>query len=127
VVRREVLTELVDLAADENRAMILSSHQITDIERVANRIWLMRDAKLLIDETLDTLKEDLVLLTSKGPEAPTLPEDCCPIVVHRDGDTHAIVARRSELGDLEPFGPGSGGSVDIRPLNLEQISLEFLR
>lgn len=127
VVRREVLSELVDLAADEDRAMILSSHQLSDIERVASRIWLMRDGRLLIDEPLDTLKEDLILLTSKASEPPKLPELCCPIVVHRDGDTRVIVARRSEIGDLEALIRRSRGAVDVRPLNLEQMALEFLR
>jgi ABC-2 type transport system ATP-binding protein len=127
VVRREVLTELVDLAADEDRAMILSSHQLDDIERVANRIWLMRNGRLLIDEPLDTLKEDLILLTSKASEPPKLPEHCCPIVVHRDRDTHLIVARRSELGDPDALRREFEPGVDMRSLNLEEIALEFLR
>jgi ABC-2 type transport system ATP-binding protein len=40
--RRQFLEQLVELSADGERAVVFSSHIVSDIERLANRIWIHR-------------------------------------------------------------------------------------
>jgi ABC-type multidrug transport system ATPase subunit len=62
LVRREFLEGMVDLAA-AGRTVFLSSHQIGEVERVADIIAILREGKLLLVERLDTLKDQIPELT----------------------------------------------------------------
>jgi ABC-2 type transport system ATP-binding protein len=74
LVRREFLESMVDLAGD-GRTVLLSSHQIGEVERVASHVALLHKGKLILAEPLDELKARTfllsVLFTSRDhPEAP---------------------------------------------------------
>jgi ABC-2 type transport system ATP-binding protein len=74
LVRREFLESMVDLAG-AGRTVLLSSHQIGEVERVASHVALLHKGKLILAEPLDDLKARTflvsVLFTSRDhPEAP---------------------------------------------------------
>lgn len=60
IARRQFLQQLVEVAADQQRAIVFSSHIISDLERVANRVWLLKDASLAWAGGVDELKESVV-------------------------------------------------------------------
>jgi ABC-2 type transport system ATP-binding protein len=62
LVRREFLESMVDLAA-EGRTVLLSSHLIGEVERVADYVAIVRDGQLLVIEQLDHLKRTTRELT----------------------------------------------------------------
>ena len=55
LVRREFLESMVDLAGG-GRTVLLSSHQIGEVERVASHVALLHRGKLVLAEPLDELK-----------------------------------------------------------------------
>jgi len=55
MVRREFLESMVDRAAT-GRTVFLSSHQISEVERVADTIAIMKKSKMLLVEPLESLK-----------------------------------------------------------------------
>lgn len=61
--RRQFLREIVDSCVDRGATVIFSSHIISDLERCANRIVLLHQGRLLLDEELDTLKGRLFRVT----------------------------------------------------------------
>jgi ABC-2 type transport system ATP-binding protein len=74
LVRREFLESMVDLAS-AGRTVLLSSHQIGEVERVASHVALLHTGKLILAESLDELRAKTYLLvltfTSRDhPEAP---------------------------------------------------------
>jgi ABC-2 type transport system ATP-binding protein len=75
LVRREFLESMVDLAAD-GRTVLLSSHLIGEVERVADFVAIVRDGKLLAVERLDELKrttrELTVTMQAAGGTVPPL-------------------------------------------------------
>jgi ABC-2 type transport system ATP-binding protein len=62
MVRREFLESMVDRAAT-GRTVFLSSHQIGEVERVADTIGILKKSKMLLVESLDTLKSRSRLVT----------------------------------------------------------------
>lgn len=60
VARRAFLQELVDMVAGGERTIVFSTHIVSDVERIANRVWIVRDGHLLVDEPLEKLKESSV-------------------------------------------------------------------
>jgi ABC-2 type transport system ATP-binding protein len=62
MVRREFLESMVDRAA-EGQTVFLSSHQIAEVERVADIVAILRKGKLLLAEPLEQLKARVQKLT----------------------------------------------------------------
>jgi ABC-2 type transport system ATP-binding protein len=62
MVRREFLESMVDRAAS-GKTVFLSSHQIVEVERVADIVAILRKSKLILVERLDELKSQIRKLT----------------------------------------------------------------
>jgi len=59
LVRREFLASMVDLAG-EGRTILISSHQIAEVERVASHVAFLAQGRLLLTATLDDLRQRVV-------------------------------------------------------------------
>ncbi len=81
VARRLFLKELIDLTSDGERTVLFSTHIVSDLERIASRIWLLKQGTLHIDESLDSLKERTVRI-----QLP--PGTHVPAGIHIDGLLH---------------------------------------
>ena len=57
LVRREFMESMVDLAGG-GQTVLLSSHQIGEVERVASHVVLLHKGKLILAEPLEDLKRD---------------------------------------------------------------------
>ncbi len=57
VSRRALNETLVDFASQEQNTVILSSHLLDDVERVAERILVMIDGRLVVNCTMDELRQ----------------------------------------------------------------------
>lgn len=62
LVRREFLESMVDRAAG-GKSVLLSSHQIAEVERVADYVAILREGHLLVVERVDELKNQIDELT----------------------------------------------------------------
>ena len=129
VVRREFLESMVDVAAG-GRTVLLSSHQIAEVERIADTIAIIRQGELLLVERLDKLKaevRELTLTLNNG--GTTLPDLGGAIISQhqrdrqwrimlRGGEDSRLVALRDE-GLLIEF--------EFRQPTLEDIFVEVLK
>lgn len=69
VVRREFLSSMVDLAA-EGKTVLISSHQVAEVERVATHAAFLTGGKLLLAGSLDELRQRLVRLSLRHDGSP---------------------------------------------------------
>lgn len=58
-VRREFLGSMVDLAA-AGKTVLISSHQIAEVERVASHVAILSRGRLLLSATMDELRQRVV-------------------------------------------------------------------
>lgn len=56
LIRREFLTAIVGLLKDANRTVFFSTHILSDVERVADRVIVMSEGRVVADDTLDALR-----------------------------------------------------------------------
>ena len=68
--RRQFLEQIVEVAADGSRSVVFSSHIVSDIERLANRIWIIKDGRLHWRGDFDELKDSVVRVHVRA-ERPT--------------------------------------------------------
>ena len=128
IARRQFLEQLVEISADGRRAIIFSSHIVADIERLANRIWILKEGRLDWQGDLDSLKESIVRVHLRG--AATLPASLTipgALSVRREGAFATAVVRHwteDAQGELERQ---IAGQVTVESLALEEIFLELHR
>lgn len=126
IARRQFLQQLVDIAADENRAVIFSTHIVSDVERVANQVWMLREGILAYQGGLDELKESVarvtLLATEKLPEKLDLPDLISQKIQGNSAQLTFInwsAAREQKLANQ------FSAQIDVRYLSLEDIFLEM--
>ena len=73
VVRRELLETMIDVTGESGCAVLFSSHELGDVERVADRVGLLRGGRLLVDATIDDLKRRVERRRVRT-QAPLVPE-----------------------------------------------------
>ena len=56
VVRHDIFGAIVRTVADEGRTVLFSSHLLEEVERVADRVALVHDGRIVLCDTLDQIK-----------------------------------------------------------------------
>jgi ABC-2 type transport system ATP-binding protein len=69
VTRREFLEEVVDLLSDEGTTVLFSSHNLQEVERVAGRIGVLDDGRLILDRDVAALREGSCRVLVDGVDA----------------------------------------------------------
>jgi ABC-2 type transport system ATP-binding protein len=126
--RRQFLEQLVEASAEGTRAIIFSSHIVSDIERLANRIWILKDGRLDWQGDLDSLKEAIVRLHFRG-DAAVIASLQVPgaISVRRDGAFATAVVRSWSADAQRALEATHALTVEVEGLGLEEIFLELHR
>lgn len=57
VVRRDILGAIIRTIADEGRTVLFSSHLLDEVERVADRVAIIHQGRILLTSSMDELKE----------------------------------------------------------------------
>ena len=129
LVRREFLESMVDRAA-QGQTVFLSSHQIGEVERVADTVAILRKGKLLLVEPLDRLKSRVWKITVTMKDGPaTLPKFGGVILSQRwkARQWQAIVrdVADDQLAALRQQEAVDG--VVVHPTSLEEIFVAYMQ
>jgi len=128
LVRREFLESMVDVAA-AGRTVLLSSHQIGEVERVADIVAILKQGKLLAVERLDDLKSqtrELTLTLNNG--ALYLSDVPGQVISRREHDRQwRLLVRNLDENRLESFRSlAQVRDVEVRSLSLEEIFVGYM-
>jgi ABC-2 type transport system ATP-binding protein len=63
IVRRDILGAIVRTIAEEGRTVLFSSHLLGEVDRVADRVAMIKNGRIVFCENLDELKEAHLELT----------------------------------------------------------------
>ncbi len=129
MVRREFLESMVDVAA-QGRTVLLASHQIAEVERVADIVAILRHGNLVLLEKLDDLKDRVceltVTLRNGVPDLPNIPGT----VLHRElkGRQWRLLVRNMDESQFDGFRIAENiRSVDVRRPTLEEIFVGYMK
>lgn len=125
LVRREFLESMADVAA-AGRTVLLSSHQVNEVERVADMVAILLGGKLIAFESLDDLKRGVKEVVATLPAVDsTPPEIPGQVVAHaKFGCDHQWMVRNLDEDRLHD---SSTGPFTVRSPSLEDILLVMLR
>ncbi|WP_044303547.1 ABC transporter ATP-binding protein [Rhodopirellula sallentina] len=131
MVRREFLESMIGRAAS-GRTVFLSSHQINEVERVADTIGILHNGKLQTCEPLNDLKGSMTELTVSMDdslvEVPTLPEPAQTLLEENQGRQRRVLVRHFD-SSMIPFIESAEGVVGVREraMTLEEIFIAHTR
>jgi ABC-2 type transport system ATP-binding protein len=125
--RRQFLSSMVEMAG-EGRTILISSHQIAEVERIASHVAFMSKGRLLMAASMDELRQRIVRLRLRYG---TLPPDASALgtvlqrngtgkqwqLVIQDPDREALAALREAAGICD---------FEESPLALEEVYCALL-
>ena len=129
MVRREFLERMVDRTAT-GKTVFLSSHQIHEVERVADMVAILRHGKLLLCERLDRLKEEITELTVTLAEGFAQPPEVAGEVLRQSRRSRQwqILTRGAQPSEIESLRlHESVAEVAVRKPNLEEIFTAYMQ
>ena len=116
IVREEILDLLLDFMQEENHTILISSHILSDLEKVADYIAFINDGKVLFVETKDELKENYGICTLSNEEVKNLDEEA--IIGRR---VHSFGQELLVKRNLVPDG------IRLQKPSIEDIMLYFVK
>ena len=117
--RHDFMATVLTAAADDGVSVLLSSHVLAELERVADYLILMSRGRVQVAGEVDDLLASHRILTGPAAEAETFAER--PVVHLRRAEVQAHLLVRSHVDD--PVPPG----WEAHPVGLEELVLAYLR
>jgi ABC-2 type transport system ATP-binding protein len=122
VARKAVFEELIGELADRGTTVFITSHDLAGVEKIADRVAVLRQGKLVLDEDMETLKHRFRRLSFPAGERQQPPLEklaaLAPVAVASRGwGIEAVVARYDE----ERSGVAGLDGPEVSTLTLEEI------
>ena len=116
--RREFLQDLMEAVAEHELSVVLSSHLVSDLERVCDHLIVLVDSRVQVAGDIDALLATHHRLTGARRDPETLPADQHVIPSsHTDRQTSLLV--RTEAPILDP-------TWIVSALSLEDLVLAYM-
>ncbi len=125
-VRREFLLALLEGARERGRTILFTSHILTDVEKVADRVALLVRGETRVVDDIDALKGRMRRVVVELRDGVRAEDVVVPGEISRavDGETVTVVTEAWTAGVEEALAARCG-RVEVEPLNLEAAFIEL--
>ena len=123
VMRRQVWSLLMADVAQEGTTVLVSSHNLRELEDVCDRVGILSHGKVLIERSLTDLQENLVKMqvVFQEREMPKLPADMEVLHVTQVGRIHTLIVRGNATDVTNRLAVYAPILLEALPLTLEEI------
>jgi ABC-2 type transport system ATP-binding protein len=119
IARHDFMASVLTAAADDDMSVLLSSHVLAELERVADYLIVLSQGRVQVTGEVDDLLAGHRMLTGPAAEADHYAER--PVVHVRRASAQAHLLVRATADD--PVPPG----WETHPVGLEELALAYLR
>ena len=119
--RRKIWGLLMTDVAERGTTVLVSSHNLRELEDVCDHVGIMNHGKMLLERTLSELQENIVKIQLVLPDGKQLPDDLQIQYKNTVGRLQQLILRgkqeeiSAKLAESEPL------FLDVLPLTLEEI------
>jgi len=120
VVRREFLESVIELMMEEGRTVFFSTHQVTEVERVADRVGIIDHGRLMRNCPVDELKAQVKRLALRFDQPPAGP-------IGLPGTLDVTATGREAVVTVKNFGEeilAAARALGAREIRVEDLGLE---
>lgn len=123
IARSRFLDLLLQIIQDDRRTIIISSHILSDVEKVIDHTLIMQKGTILRDCSFDNLREEFVRFTlaSLNGQLPAELGFENIISCERSGSRAIVTVQNVSQEKLETTAKALNCEIEIRPLSLEEI------
>jgi ABC-2 type transport system ATP-binding protein len=121
IARHDFMATVLTAAVDDGVSVVLSSHVLAELERVADYLILLSHGRVQVAGETDELLASHRVLTGPAAEAGRYAERLCVVHARRGGAQAHLLVRTS--GTADPVPPG----WEAHPVGLEELALAYLR
>ena len=121
VMRRQVWSALLADVAENGTTVLVSSHNLRELEDVCDHVGIMNHGQMLLERSLSELQDNIVKIQLALPEDRELPEGLDILHHSVTGRLHQLILRgkaeelTNRLAAVQPL------FLDVLPLSLEEI------
>ena len=116
--RRAFLQSLMEIVAEQGVSVILSSHLVTDLERVCEYLVVLVDSRVQLAGGMEALLSSHCLLTGPRRDPRSLPASQ-EVIEASHTDRQSTLLVRTEEPILDP-------DWSVAPVNLEDLVLAYM-
>ncbi len=101
VVRRDMLGAIVRTIAEEGRTVVLSSHLLDEVERVADTIVMIHEGRIILSDSMEQIRDSFYRFTLRLKEdaetSPTLPG----MLIREGGPLEWSMVCRQDMNEIK--------------------------
>ena len=122
VMRRQIWSILMAEVAERNMTVLVSSHNLRELEDVCDHVGIMHKGKVMIERSLSDLQGNISKIQVACPSGvPKLPEKFHVLHMSNTGRVYTLIVKGDPKEALEYLEQGNPTVVDVLPLTLEEI------
>ena len=121
VMRRQIWSIVMADVAENGTTVLVSSHNLRELEDVCDHVGIMNRGKIMIERTLSELQEGIVKLQLALPDGGTLPDGLDILHKTSTGRLQTIILHGASAELEEKLSPCKPLFMDFVPLTLEEI------
>ena len=121
VMRRQVWSALLSDVAENGTTVLVSSHNLRELEDVCDHVGIMNHGRMLVERSLSELQDNIVKIQLAFADGGKLPEGL--EILHRSstGRLQQLILRGSAEELTAKISAAGPLFLDVVPLNLEEI------
>lgn len=121
VMRRQVWSIIMQDVADNGTTVLVSSHNLRELEDVCDRVGIIDKGRLLLERSLSELQENISKIQLVLPEGGFLPEGLDIIHESGPGKLRTLIVRGKSSETADILASAQPLFIDVVPLSLEEI------
>ena len=123
VMRRQVWSMMMSDVAEHGTTVLVSSHNLRELEDVCDHVGIMNKGKVLLERSLSDLQENIIKLQVvwHGDAAPVLPGDLPVLHTSHVGRVYTYIVRGAAAAVSQRLAQFDPMMLEALPLSLEEI------
>lgn len=121
VMRRQVWSILLSDVAERGTTVLVSSHNLRELEDVCDHVGIMNHGKMIVERGLSELQDSLVKIQLALPDGEKLPEGLEIVHHSTTGRLQQLILRGNAEELTERLSASHPLFTDVLPLTLEEI------
>ncbi len=122
VMRRQIWSIIMADVSENNTTVIVSSHNLRELEDVCDHVGIMHKGKIIIERSLSDLQGSVCKIqVAFQAEMPKLPENFEVLHMSNTGRVYTLIVKGNPAEAKEQLEKMNPMLIDILPLTLEEI------
>ncbi|WP_230933151.1 ABC transporter ATP-binding protein [Priestia sp. TSO9] len=115
--REQILDELKAFVSDGSSGILLSSHIMSDVEKIASRLVVIKNGEVLLNEEKEKVFQEYAIAVMNEEQLNVLPEDVVAAKRTYDTSVRVLVSDKHQLPD----------ETITEPMSMEELSVLLTR